>query len=295
MILLIGERAYQRLLILRVFIVAVSHPQADAGQGAPLRRQRAEEAADFFFGDDEMLVLAAGESAHGELFVPETHLARHSHFNSTVADVNFAGAGGIEEAADVVFAHSATNNDADSIARSLDQSLNRVQGLLRSGFSAGGEDAISAGIDYLVNGHCGRRGQIRGHIECAVERDGDWPREINEFARAVYVDGSVGAEYSKDEAIGAELFGHENVAFHQFEFVRATAKVASARADHHVQADVDCLAYRGDHSGAWGGSSCRQVGAQLDARCATALGGDGGLDRVKRDFQRGCRLHGVRW
>ena len=91
-----------------------------------------------------MLVLATGESAHGELFVPVTHLARHRHFHSTVADVNFAGAGGIEDAADVVFAHSATNHDADAIARSVDQSLNRVQGLLGGGFSAGGEDAMSA-------------------------------------------------------------------------------------------------------------------------------------------------------
>lgn len=257
--------------------------------------QGAEEAADFFFGDDGMLVLATRESAHGELFVPETHLARYSHFNSIVADVNFAGTGGIEDAPDVVFAHSATDNDADSIARSVDQSLNRVQGLLGAGFSAGGEDAIRAGIDYLVNGHCGRRGQIRGHIECAVERDGHWPREINEFARSVHVDGSIGAEYSKDEAVGAELFGHEDVALHQFEFVRGVAKVAGARANHHLQVDSYCLSHRSDHSGAWGGATCGEVRAQLDARCAAALGGDGGLDRIKRDFQRGRRLHGVRW
>lgn len=230
-----------------------------------------------------MLVLATRESSHGELFIPVTHLARHSHFNSSVADVNFASAGGIEDAPDVVFAHSAANNDVDAIARSVDQSLKRVQRFFGAGFSAGGEDAIRAGFDYLVES----RGEIHGHVECAVERDGDWTREINEFARAVHVDGSVGVEYSEDEAIGAKLFGHEDVALHQFEFVRGVAKVAGARANHHVQADVDCLAYRGDHSGAWGGSSCGQVRAQLDARCTAALGGDGGLDRVKRDFQRG--------
>ncbi len=124
-----------------------------------------------------------------------------------------------------------------------------------------------------------------------MERDGDWPRESNEFARAVHVDGSVGGEDSEDEAIGAELLGHEDVALHRFEFVRGVAKVAGARADHHVQGDSYFLAHGGDHSGAWGGAACGEVGAQLDARCAAALGGNGGLDGIERDFQRGRGRH----
>ena len=126
-----------------------------------------------------------------------------------------------------------------------------------------------------------------------MERDGHWARESDEFAGAVDVDGSVRAEYSEDEAIGAELFGHEDVALHRLEFVRGVAKVAGTRADHHVQGDSYFLSHRGDHSGAWGGATCGQVGAQLHARCTTALGSDGGLDRIERDFQRGRGLHGV--
>src|SRR5262249_28144786 len=69
-------------------------------------------------------------------------------------------------------------------------------------------------------------------------------------------------------------------------FIGGVTKIAAARANHHLNAELGFVPDRGDHSGAGCGAALKQIGAEFDALSAALLGIDGGVERIDTDFNR---------
>src|SRR5690242_4521040 len=110
--------------------------------------------------------------------------------------------------------------------------------------AAGGENAVHADFHQILE----RLREITGHIEGAMAGDLERVRHFQQFSHAHLVDGAVKVENAEDHAACAELFGNQDVALHDGEFVRVVAEISAARTDHHLQPNFDALAYRGNHA-----------------------------------------------
>ena len=146
----------------------------------------------------------------------------------------------------------------------------------RGGGLSRGQDPVDPEADEVVQ----RRFRIAGHVEGAVERDGQGPGRLHERARPLHVHAAVRLEQPQHHAVRAQGAGVGDVAPHDVVFDVRVQEVASPRPDHHEDRDAEARAALGDGARARGGPALDEVVAQLHPAGAPRLGGEGGGHRV---------------
>src|SRR5258708_459341 len=115
--------------------------------------------------------------------------------------------------------------------------------------------------------------------------------EIDELLRAADVDSSIQIEDAQDNAIRAELLGHEYIALHDLEFIIRIAEIAAARPNHNVKADGNRLAHGGNQPRAGSDASVEKTAAKFNTMSSTALRSKSRLDRIDTHFEGQGLVH----
>jgi len=198
------------------------------------------------------------------------------------AGMEFHGAGGADDFGEVGGIDAAAGENRDAVGCGGDEIGNDGGTLLGGGFAAGGEKAGGAGLDDGFEGFVEVGRFVEGAMECDGKRAGD----SHQFARAFDVDGIVGVQDAEDEAVHFAGFGEVDVVAHLGEFGLGVEKVATAGPDHSEDGDFDGGAGAVHELGARSDATDRKVGAEFDAVCAAAFGGDGGSERFDGNFEK---------
>ena len=127
--------------------------------------------------------------------------------------------------------------------------------------------------------------EVGRFVESAMKGDGKWAGGFNEFASVFDVDRIVGMKDAEDEAVHFAGFGDCDVAAHLGEFGAGVEKVAAAGTDHGEDGNFDGGAGVAHEVRARSDATDGKVGAEFDAVCAAALGGDGRGERFDGDFE----------
>lgn len=141
---------------------------------------------------------------------------------------------------------------------------------------------MGAGGDDV--GECGW--EDGGYVEGAMKRDRHGAGQLDKLSGTDKVDAAGRSQEAEDNAVGAELFGEQDVALHDLEFVRGVAEISSPWAHQHVKRESDPLADHGNQPRARGDASIVERAAELDAVCPAALGGHRGGDGIDSDFEQ---------
>jgi hypothetical protein len=128
--------------------------------------------------------------------------------------------------------------------------------------------------------------EVARHIESTMAGDFERTRQFNQLPHPLFVHGAVNVQNAEDHTGGAELFGNENIALHDAEFIRGVTEITASRTNHYLQANFCFLTYRCDHAGTGRSAAFGQTGTKFNPVCSTTFSCDGGFHRIKANLQQ---------
>lgn len=202
--------------------------------------------------------------------------------------MDFGTAGALENACGVLRRHTAAGEDDDAALGATVQLAKLVRALLGRRRLAGGEDAVAAQADDLLQ----RLERVPAAVESAVESDacavgnnGDKVFHLGD------VDVPVGGQAADDDTVRAEGQGRFDLQRHQVGFLGGIDEIAQPRADEDVDGQLRIALPDGPEPGHGRGEAVEfEVRAQFDAPGASGDGGINTFQIAAADFQQGHPL-----